>query len=140
MSCDLSVFLKHSALPTSKEWVRAIQAQGFDFVFKHEFELFSHTGFLPCQFRGALAGFEFSCCPLGPGEKRDYDIPDQFDTHTSFITGANMREFATSLIAAGVLCQMSGGTLFDPQAGEWYAPGSVLEMVREQLAAIENEI
>jgi hypothetical protein len=56
------------------------------------------------------------------------------------VTHADLREFATSLVAAAVLCHLSGGLFYDPQEDSRHPAAGILEWARDQLAVIEEEL
>src|ERR1051325_456994 len=133
MSFDLFVYLRRSAMPTPREWYRGIKESGFPVDLETDFDRDEHTGFLPCNFRGQQSGFEYSSRRLDDDEKRECEIPDDLDFVVTFATGANLREFATSLIAAGTLCWLAVGILVDPQSGESYRAEKEMKIGREGL-------
>jgi hypothetical protein len=60
--------------------------------------------------------------------------PPGADFAVTLTTQSDVREFASSLMAAGALCHVSGGLLVDPQSGETCSPERVLAWVGEQLS------
>ena len=127
-------------MPAPAEWASAITDAGFDAQFDPEFDVDSFTGFLPCAYKGEPAGFEYYAEALNADGRAALQLPDHVDFAVTFVTGANMREFITSLIASGVLCRLSNGTFFDPQSGEFTPADSVLEMIRSDVAECEKDL
>jgi hypothetical protein len=80
-----------------------------------DFDPDTATGFRPCKYAGILSGFEYHSGRLSQAECQELDAPSSCDFSVTFTTGSDLREFATSLIAASVLTQLSNGTLLDPQ-------------------------
>jgi hypothetical protein len=139
ISVDLFVHLKRSTMPRPTEWNLAMKQAGFDVELDLGFDQ-SHTGFLPCKFRGIPTGFEFYGCDLKNDDKQSRGIPEAYDFSVTFTTGSDLREFAASLIAAGVLCQSADGMLVDPQSGNAFRADSVMAMVKKEITSIENEL
>jgi hypothetical protein len=140
MSVDLNVFLVRSSMPAPAEWTSAITDAGFDAQLDSDFDVDTFTGFLPCTYKGEPAGFEYYADALDADGRATLQLPDEFDFAVTFVTGSNMREFITSLIASGVLCQLSGGAFFDPQSGEFTPADSVSEMLRSEVAECEKHL
>ncbi len=140
MSVDLTVYLPRSAMPSPARWAQAIRDAGFPVELGADFDVDVFTGYLPCQFRGKPAGFEYYSALVSRDECARLGLPAVCDFAVTLVTHADLREFATSLIAGSVLCQKSGGQLHEPQAGESYGPGDVLDWARQTLAEIETEL
>ncbi len=73
-------------------------------------------------------------------ERVDLGVPADHDFSVTFATHSSMRELATSVIAAAVLCQLSGGRLSDPQAGEDVAAEDALTWARSMLTEIAADL
>jgi hypothetical protein len=140
MSVDLTVYLRRASMPTPKQWADAIRAAGFLAELETDFDPDTATGFRPCKFRGVLSGFECYRGRLSKQDCKDFGVPADCDFSVTFSTGADLREFATSLIAASILCAISNGVLIDPQAGTRYPASGVLAWAREQLASFQADI
>ncbi len=140
MSVDLIVYVKRSAMPTTQRWAEAIREAGFPLELGSDFDLDTATGFRPCKLRGVLSGFEYYSGRLSEQDCQDLGAPSGCDFSAMLSTGSDLRECATSLIAASVLCQISNGMLYDPQAGDQHSATAVMTWAREQLASFENEI
>ena len=140
MSVDLIVYLRRASMPTSTRWAQAIRDAGFPVELESDFDPATETGFRPCRFRGVLSGFEYSSGLLNEQERVELGAPPGCDFSVNLVTHSDLREFATSLIAASVLCQLSGGLLYDPQENERYSTAGILEWAREQVASIEKEL
>ena len=140
MSVDLIVFLQRASMPTTQQWAVGIRAAGFPVDFEFDFDPDTATGFRPCKYAGVLSGFEYHSGRLSQVECQELGAPPDCDFSVTLSTGADLREFASSIIAASVLTQMSKGTLFDPQEGAQYPASGVLAWAREQLATFAAEI
>ena len=140
MSVDLVVYLARSAMPSPLQWAKAISEANFPVALDTQFDADEHTGFLPCKFRGKLSGFEYYSDRLREKEREEVGAPKTCDFLITFVTHSLMHELATSFIAAGVLCHISGGLFVDPQSGDSYTSEYVLDMVRSNLAAIEQDL
>src|SRR5438477_12326880 len=127
-------------MPSPELWAKAIRDAGFPVDLDSDFNPDTDIGFWPCRFRGVLSGFEYYSSRLSEQDRQDLGVPPDCDFLVTLVTHSDLREHATSLIAASVLCQVSGGLLCDPQTGEQYAPSGVLAWAREQLASFEGEL
>lgn len=74
-----------------------------------------------------------------PPERPPWPGTVMYPSLEAWVAGG-MREFATSLVAASVLCHLTGGLYYDPQEGNTQQAGGILAWAREQLAFIEKEI
>jgi hypothetical protein len=142
MSVEMSLFLKRSRLATPADWARAIRSSGFDVDLDPAFDPETFSGFLPCRYRGADAGFEYSCHPVDPTELPDHvtiRLGDR-DTVVSFVTHTDLCELATSQIASGVLCAISDGLLWETEGDALVSSAQALEWAKasegEVLAAL----
>ncbi len=70
----------------------------------------------------------------------DLSLPPEYDFAVTFATHSDMRELATSVIAAAVLCQLAGGRLSDPQAGEDVTASQALSWAREMLNQVTGNL
>jgi hypothetical protein len=140
MSVDLIVYLPRSAMPSPERWQQAIRDAGFPVELDTDFDVDSFSGFLPCRFRGAEAGFEYFGAQVEEAERAQSQAPDGCDFSVTLVTHSDLREFACSLLAAGALCDATRGLLVDPQSGESCPPERALEWVREQLAELEPHL
>jgi hypothetical protein len=140
MSLDLIVYLSRAAMPTPVRWAQAIRDAGFpvelDFS---DFDPDTSTGFRPCKFRGILTGFECSTHRLSESERQERGAPSGCDFEVLFNCGAAYGELISAVIAASVLCQMTGGTLVDPQEAEEYRASGVLQWARDLLSEFEKD-
>ena len=133
MSVDLIVYLQRSSMPTPARWAAAIVEAGFPAALDADFDPDDFSGFLPCQYDGADAGFEYYSGPLTAEECEEFEISPEFDYSVTLTTHASMREYVSAAVCAGVLCQISGGELCDPQSGTSVAAADVTRWVREQI-------
>jgi hypothetical protein len=83
-----------------------------------ETDVDTFSGFLPCAYDGKPSGFEYFAGQITDEDRVVLSLPAEYDFSVTFATHSDMRELATSVIAAAVLCQLAGGQLSDPQAGE----------------------
>jgi hypothetical protein len=140
VSVDLIVYLPRASMPAPERWANAIRDAGFPVELDADFDPDTATGFRPCRFRGVQSGFEYYSSRLSEQERRELGAPPGCNFSVALTTHADLREFATSLIAASVLCHVSGGLLVDPQSGEQLPAPGVLAWAREQLASLEGEL
>ncbi len=134
MSVELHVYCKKGVLPPPEAWQKAIATAGFKVELDVDFDPISFTGFLPATYRGKPGGFEYFVEDADPEEGPE-DLGKR-DTVVMFLTHSDMRELATSVIAACVLTTMTEGILVDLQAGEEMTAAEALDWARE----MENEI
>lgn len=135
MSVNLHVFLERKSMPTPPDWAKAIIDAGFDADLDSDFDVDRFCGFLPCRFEGAESGFEYLA---GPIESADgLSLPENFDFEVTFSTHSNRRELSSSVVAAAVLCKVTNGVLFDPQAGDRVTAEQATAWARELLAEID---
>lgn len=134
MSIDLIVYLRRSAMPTPARWQQAVHDAGFPAELDTDFDAETFSGFLPCKFRGADAGFEYFSVAVDERERAESGAPPGADFAVTLATHSDLQECASSLVAAGALCHVSGGLLVDPQSGESFTSERVLGWVREQLS------
>lgn len=121
-------------MPTPEAWASAIVEAGFPAELDADFDIDTFSGFLPCRYAGVDAGFEYFA---GPPESDEIELPSGVDFAVTLATHAEMRELAASTVAVAVLASLTGGLLYDPQAGLTIAAGDALEWARDQLDEIE---
>jgi len=140
VSVDLIVYLSRSAMPSPKQWQQAIRDAGFPVELDTDFDVDSSIGFRPCRFRGGEAGFEYFSAPVEESERAESQVPTSYDFSVTLATHSDLREFASSLLAAGALCHASGGLLVDPQSGESCPSEQALEWTSQQFAELEPHL
>ncbi len=140
MSVDLNVFITRSQMPTPSQWAHAIRDAGFDVQLDTDFNVDTFMGFLPCKYKNIDAGFEYYSRTLADEERAEIGVAKCCNYSVTFVTGSDMHEFITSLVSAGVLCKISGGTFFDPQSGDAYSADQILDWVRAQVQECETHL
>jgi hypothetical protein len=140
MSVDLIVYLPRHSMPTPAQWAKAIVDAGFPVELGSDFDPFTATGFRPCRFRGVVSGFEIYSGPVSEDEATALSLPTAYDFLVNLVTHADLREFATALIAACVLCHLACGMFYDPQEDHQRHATGILSWAHEQVALIEKEI
>lgn len=140
MSVELIVYLERSAMPTPDRWRQAISDAGFPLELDADFDVDTQQGFLPCQFRGADAGFEYFSHQVDEQERRDDGVPQDADFAVTLVTHSDLRELASSIVAAGVLCHESGGLLVDPQSEESCSSERAMAWIKEQMTDLDPHI
>lgn len=138
MSVDLIVFAKRSAVPSPGDWQRAIRAAVFPVDLDTDIDMDTFSGFLPCKFRSTPSGFEYFSSCFSEENRQGLGAPEGSDFQVTFATHSDMKEFATSLLAASALCNASNGLLVDPQSGEQFDAEAVLPWARSTLAQMES--
>ena len=114
MSVDIIVFVESSKMVSPIKWQEAIKSNGFDMELDTDFDVASHTGFLPCKYKGQQAGFEYyysdenSNDDFEDDEETDdteeADFVGNRDVSITLSTSSRILELTTSVIAAGILC------------------------------------
>jgi hypothetical protein len=139
MSVVMSLFVNRSRMPSPADWARAIRSSGFELELDSDFDPESFSGFLPCKYGGADAGFEY----FREAVNRD-ELPDHVSVHVAerdtminFVTHSDLAELATSTIAGAVLCSISDGVLWDTEADELVPATGALAWARKGEATIK---
>ena len=135
MSTDLTVYMPRQAMPDPRDWAAAIVDIGFPAELDTEFDVDTFSGFLSCRYAGAEAGFEYFSGPIEFVD--ELELPSDFDFSVTFSTHSSLRELASAVVAAAVLCSLSRGILVDPQSDIAVAADDAVSWAREQLADIE---
>jgi len=138
MSIDLIVYFRRSAMPTPAGWQQAIREAGFPVELDTDIDLDTFSGFLPCKLRGAETGFEYFAGQMSASEVAELGAPPGSDFSVTLVTHSDLREFACSAVAAGVLGVASGGLLVDPQSGESFAGADALRWAAERFTEAEK--
>jgi hypothetical protein len=131
--------MERRAKLSPRPWAEAIRAAGFSLILDEEFDVATHTGFLPCTMDGVVTGFEYFADEVTDETRADHGLPEGFDFSVTLTTHSDARELAASMIAAAVLATATAGKLDDPQAGETYEGEAALEWARDQLAEMAKD-
>jgi hypothetical protein len=138
VSVSVSVFLKQGTMPTPAVWQEALRRHGFDLKLD-DFDPASHSGFLPAQYRGRPAGFEFYRDiiedPDDLGSDECAQAAADYDEYVSLVTHSNIYEALSATVAAGVLAELTGGLLWQDESGEGHPPEKAVPWAR----AVERE-
>jgi len=135
MSVDFTVYMARHAMPEPREWAKAIQSAGFPAELDSEIDVDTFSGFLPCRYGDREAGFEYESGAL---EFVDgLELPPDFDFSVTFSTHSSERELASSVVAAAVLCSLSGGILVDPQADATVSADEAIAWARETIGELD---
>jgi hypothetical protein len=138
MSIARTVYVHRSKMLTSNAWADAIRAAGFSMDLDTDFDVESHSGYLPCQYDGQSSGFEYYFSTVADAE----DAPEVGDRDVSvaFVTHSSLRELATAVVAAAVLCAKADGMLHDEESGEFVAATDALDDARAMLESIGDDL
>lgn len=142
MSVEMTVFLRSEKLPTLERWSQALREAGFELVLDPSGDPRTQTGFWPATYQGKPAGFEYYRDDLEDVEI-DADIAKEIgdrDTSVSFVTHSDVRELASSVIAAYVLCAISDGVFFDTEGNAFHTAAEALEQARGFAQDIQPEL
>lgn len=142
MSVGSSVFLKRSMVPTAARWAAAIREAGLLLKLDEHFDLATFEGFLPCEYDGVTAGFEytFHAADLAPLSKDDREQVGDRDMEIVFATKSRMRDLACAIAAGGVLAHLADGVHFDHEAGVLSRGPEALESARAQVLELRAEL
>jgi hypothetical protein len=135
----MSLFVNRSRVASPVDWANAIRSSGFEMEMDSDFDPDSFSGFLPCRYGGADAGFEYFRDDANKDELPDHvslHVADR-DTMINFVTHSDLRELATSMIASAVLCAISDGVLWETEADELVPAARALEWARNREASIK---
>ena len=132
------------------KWQEAIKSNGFDMELDTDFDVASHTGFLPCKYKGQQAGFEYyysdenSNDDFEDDEETDdteeADFVGNRDVSITLSTSSRILELTTSVIAAGILCSITDGVLYDTYAGTYFTAEESISWAKESELEIQKEI
>jgi hypothetical protein len=145
VSVEIVVFLAADRMITPQQWQSAIQQNSFDLELDTDFDVQNFTGFLPCQYKGAECGFEYSRLTTDEAEP-PADARIQIGAReiaVSFITHPSLPDLMASVIASGVLCAQTEGILFDTEAEEaesFIAGSAAIEWARFSETAISQHL
>jgi len=141
MSIVNAVFVKKSKLPTPAAWAAEIRAQGFELELPTDFDRETFSGFLPCQYRGARAGFEYSSELVADAEL-DEDARKRAkgrEVMVSFVTHSDADGLATAIIASAVLAAMADGVHWDQEANEFQQGARCVAWAKELEASLRAD-
>lgn len=133
MSYDLNVYLPRHKMPTPAGWQAAIITAGFPVELYQDFDVESHTGFLPAPVNGQMSGFEYYAAPVDAGVARELSLVPEFNFRVLFASGRNPLERISAFAAASVLASLSGGVLVDPQSDDSPTPSQAIAWAQEQI-------
>jgi hypothetical protein len=127
-------------MPSPARWAQAIREAGFPADLDADFDVDTFSGFLPCTYDGKPGGFEYFAGPLADEDRDEMGVSAAHDFSITFATHSDMRGLATSVVAAAVLCQITGGTLVNQQAGEQLAASEAVGYAREMLESMKGDL
>lgn len=137
MSFDIVIEAARARLPSPKDWQQAIDQAGFPLKIDTDFELEKFSGFLPCTFRGAQSGFEYSAqrcsdsVDAGSSPGRDFIV--------SLTAHGEHFEAACAVLAGAALCAVCDGILSELQGGDSVPAESSIAWARRWLATSDAE-
>jgi hypothetical protein len=135
MSTEFTVYLSREAMPTPRAWAEAIIDSGFDAELDARFDVDKLSGFLPCRYDGADAGFEYESGPIELVD--DLELPEDFDFSVTFTARSTPRELASSVACAAILCRISHGILVDTEADAAISADEAVAWAQERLEDID---
>jgi hypothetical protein len=119
-------------MPKPQEWQAAITRHGFHLRIDTDFDASTHSGCLPCEYKGEAAGFEYDYAVLDNEELHELEVPQPLPCMISFSASMRVRnDFLSEVIAAAVLTEITGGLLVDPQEGRRHESADVIRWAKE---------
>jgi hypothetical protein len=140
VSVEFTVYAVRAKMPSPVRWAKAVREAGFPADLHADFDVETFSGFLPCKYDGKPGGFEYIAGKVTNDDRANLGVAAEYDFAVTFATHSDMRELATSVIAAAVLCDLVGGRLSDLQAGEDVAASQALTWAREMLDQIRGDL
>ncbi|MFK7888607.1 MAG: hypothetical protein AB8G16_17245 [Gammaproteobacteria bacterium] len=140
--------MNRTKMPTPETWLAAIEAHGFEMEMDVDFDVEDFEGFLPCKYKGEDAGFEYwaektdvnALAADGMLEGDEVTELGDSDFLVTLSTHADYRELITSMIAAAVLAELSGGQLAPGGEPPFLHGAQAVEKIREDLPGLEREL
>jgi hypothetical protein len=134
VSFDLIVYYAEPSIEVPRLWRAALATYGLVCDLPLDFAVAKHFGFVPVQ---PSAGFELSVgdfdpdavlAELGPDDQQIDPAVARARWIATFTTssGRSRAEYRAQWLAAAALVQVTGGLLYDPQAGTYYRGDSAL--------------
>ncbi len=142
MSVGSSVFLKRAAMPTSARWAAAIREAGLPLKLDEHFDVLTFDGFLPCEYEGVAAGFEYTFRAADTAELSAADrkrVGDR-DVEVVFTTHSGMRDLVSAIVAGGVLAHLTEGVHWDHEADVFSSGPEALEFARGQVVDLRADL
>jgi hypothetical protein len=134
MSVTYHVFARSSRLPTASAWADAIARHGSQTRIGTDFDLLSHSGYLPCP--DDRTGFELYVEPYSPAS---FEIgPDGIravadrDTMLTFRCSGREVDREAAMDAAAALAAMTDGILYDSDSRHFIDAASALAWARRE--------
>jgi hypothetical protein len=124
MAVSVTVRLEERRIPSRDEWQEGMRAMGFPFLFDHAFDPFLQHGVLKVMDPAGETAFEYYC-----ERKRGWAA-------LSFVYGESARGAICAIVAAGCLCEMSGGVLEEDHTGASFDSLMVRDWVSRQEAGL----
>lgn len=124
MAVSVTVRLEERRIPSRDDWQEGMRQMGFQFLFDRGFDPLLHQGVLSVADPAGQTSFEYYC-----ERKRGRAA-------LSFVYGESARGAICAIVAAGCLCQMSGGVLDDDHTGASFDSLMVRDWVRRQEAGL----
>ncbi|MES2948173.1 MAG: hypothetical protein V4858_06465 [Pseudomonadota bacterium] len=123
-------------MPTPARWQAAIIAAGFSVELYQDFDVESHTGFLPTPVNGQMSGFEYYAAPVNADVAHELRLVPENNFAVLFACGRRPLEHVSAFAAASVLASVSGGLLVDPQSDASIASSDAVAWAKMQIAQI----
>ncbi|MEO1582706.1 MAG: hypothetical protein AAFR91_12785 [Pseudomonadota bacterium] len=147
MSVENNIFLRRDKMPSPEAWVAAIRSHGFDMEMDADFDVVEFEGFLPCKFKSEEAGFEYWAEETDPDDLREEGLLSDeeraqlgdCDFLVTLETRSSFRDLATSIIAAAVLTELSGGFMAEGGAPPFILGDSSVDWAKDLLPKLEEQ-
>jgi hypothetical protein len=142
MSLELEVYVEPDELPQPGVWAASIKAHGFDVDLCSDFDLFTHSGYLPCPDHDM--GFEYCFESVTEHDRllsEEETKPSLLKDHVCiFRTGSRTSDLVAATVSAAVLAYLSGGTLKDCESGICYSGTEALDWARRVCVDVERPV
>lgn len=148
MSVENNIFIQKQNLPTPKQWIDAIQQQGFKMEMDTDFDNIEHEGYLPCKYQGQDAGFEYWTEEININELLDDELlsPEEAEQlgernfMVTLTTHSDFREYMTSMIASAVLCSISDGMIAEGGEPPFISAQEAVKWAKDNEPEIQKEL
>lgn len=138
MSVARTVFLKRARLPRAQGVNAGFKNHALPLVIDASVDLATHSGAIPCVFKGRATSFEF--VPEAAAAKEiDDDLREELDEAVGDrdlavgLVAHDADSAAAALITAGVICEISGGILFDDESAGIFSPDEAIALARDEV-------
>lgn len=136
MAMEINI-LSDLCLPSTTEWQRAIEAEGYPLRLHTDIELATVHGFVPAELHGEITGFE--CFTDDAENTMEFLGRNHFDRRWRFALGlrwlgSKFEELEAAWMAAVAYAAATGGIIFDHEEGKIFNLEQAREVVRKNVS------